>query len=436
MSSLRPESHVAHQSRRDKLRVQQLEYFPNNLEQLSAHQDLLQVRNVRNANMLYEAAFYSPEMVNFPTSLNSLTAHRDSECREYASFSNSSDPTPANVGSQQGCDWMVNYASDSVVDEGKPNSFCGSGINDVSSYQHYVKPKYKGLEDVEHSINNPIGEISSNENQKLLGGMHLPSSLPIYHNTLQDVVKSASMRTHGSEMASPVHQNIKEAARGIWAGGGNELVLLPNFGNQSNLLHFDNAESWKDRSGHNFPQWSGELGFLPNRCDEESRPFWTDLNSQGLSLSLSSNPQSELPITQFGKGNGSDDKLQSRAGESEDHQYSKSVKSGNLCPTPKSSIITITEESGNSLKETVGIFPNIGYKNVGPLGPFTGYATILKKSRFLNPAKMLLDELCSLTGPKFAKACDMSEKVSREAGASTSADAVNAIENEDHCQGK
>lgn len=30
----------------------------------------------------------------------------------------------------------------------------------------------------------------------------------------------------------------------------------------------------------------------------------------------------------------------------------------------------------------------------GPLGPFTGYAAILKGSRFLKPAQLLLEELC------------------------------------------
>lgn len=41
---------------------------------------------------------------------------------------------------------------------------------------------------------------------------------------------------------------------------------------------------------------------------------------------------------------------------------------------------------------------------VGPLGPFTGYATILRSSKFLRPAQQLLDEFCSaVTGSKFTK---------------------------------
>lgn len=34
-----------------------------------------------------------------------------------------------------------------------------------------------------------------------------------------------------------------------------------------------------------------------------------------------------------------------------------------------------------------------------PLGPFTGYASILKGSRFLKPAQQLLEEFCEVAGP-------------------------------------
>lgn len=42
---------------------------------------------------------------------------------------------------------------------------------------------------------------------------------------------------------------------------------------------------------------------------------------------------------------------------------------------------------------------------VGPLGPFTGYATILENSKFLQPAQQLLNEFCSVVtgGSKFTQ---------------------------------
>lgn len=35
-------------------------------------------------------------------------------------------------------------------------------------------------------------------------------------------------------------------------------------------------------------------------------------------------------------------------------------------------------------------------RNTVPLGPFTGYASVLKGSRFLKPAQQLLDEICDV----------------------------------------
>lgn len=61
------------------------------------------------------------------------------------------------------------------------------------------------------------------------------------------------------------------------------------------------------------------------------------------------------------------------------------------------SLISVVRTSaigqGTSILESVE--PLTGYhRQTGPLGPFTGYATILKNSRFLKPAQQLLDEYC------------------------------------------
>ncbi|KAJ4911532.1 BEL1-like homeodomain protein 9 [Raphanus sativus] len=39
----------------------------------------------------------------------------------------------------------------------------------------------------------------------------------------------------------------------------------------------------------------------------------------------------------------------------------------------------------------------VASRSSGPLGPFTGYASILKGSKFLKPAQMLLDDFCSVS---------------------------------------
>ncbi|VFQ92794.1 unnamed protein product [Cuscuta campestris] len=70
---------------------------------------------------------------------------------------------------------------------------------------------------------------------------------------------------------------------------------------------------------------------------------------------------------------------------------------------------------------------------VVPFGPFTGYATILRSSRFLKPAQQLLDELCSYSGHMglITRTSEHSEKVWDEVNLSS--DVVNAANT--YCMG-
>ncbi|XP_048324369.1 BEL1-like homeodomain protein 8 isoform X2 [Ziziphus jujuba] len=285
-----------------------------------------------------------------------------------------------NNNPQQSLDnWVVNYGT--------------SGGNSVGS---------------ESGQNNPmfVRELNANINP-LKSSCYSGYQDLQYHNTLEDVVTaSASRNQAGIEISSLA----------------NELVLLPNFVNQSTGLRFDNAAAAVDHH-----QWSeGELGFnIGKKIDEEYRNVVTDSNPpQGLSLSLSSNPPSKLPATHFdGCGGGSED------------LHSRSMKSGYLCSIPKPSIIS-KAGGGKSLQDIVGISSANAYRNTGPLGPFTGYATILKSSKFLKPAQQLLDEFCCITvgSKRFETGGDLSERISREvsvsASASASVDAMDAIETE------
>ncbi|XP_042430732.1 BEL1-like homeodomain protein 8 [Zingiber officinale] len=98
-----------------------------------------------------------------------------------------------------------------------------------------------------------------------------------------------------------------------------------------------------------------------------------------------------------------------------------SVAAGPSSAHPKISICDRAfTGSGGSLQDVVG-------RGAGPLGPFTGYATILKNSRFLRPAQLLLDECCSsVTGSKLSKRCygtadPPSEKDSESIGCASAA---------------
>ncbi|XP_042959165.1 BEL1-like homeodomain protein 9 isoform X2 [Carya illinoinensis] len=467
MSSFRPDLHVAQQSRRDKLRVPQgsnptlrLEDFPDNLEQLPfnlrLNPDLVQVRNVNNASLLYDPTVYSPEMVNISMKSNVISMQRDAMVHqeidaaqigrpivaEDAPFANSSLPMSSNfnplskasiepqncgdwksLGSQQNCDWMVSYASGSVGSESNtPSPMFFGEVSNISAYPKYMKPSYNEFQDVRSPLKNPCSEISGQDGQK--HSREMPFTSVVYQNSFQDGFLSASNRTHGIEMASHVQQNVRDTARGTWAEGVNELALLPTYGNQSDVLCFNDSSAWTNRPVGNCHQWGGQLGFPVKKSDGELRNIVSDSNPQGLSLSLSSNSTSKLPVAQFGEGCGSED-LHSRATVSKDPQDLKAMKSGYFCAVAKPSIIS--KGCGKPLEDIVGISSNT-YRNTGPLGPFTGYATILKSSKFLKPAQQLLDELCGTSGSKITKTCELSVRMSGEVR--SSGDALNATETE------
>ncbi|KAL0875028.1 hypothetical protein Bca101_024733 [Brassica carinata] len=50
-----------------------------------------------------------------------------------------------------------------------------------------------------------------------------------------------------------------------------------------------------------------------------------------------------------------------------------------------------------SAAEAAAAAVTVASRSSGPLGPFTGYASILKGSKFLKPAQMLLDDFCSVS---------------------------------------
>lgn len=311
MSSLRPESHVAQQFLRDKLRIQQhFQEFPNNLDLFNM--DLVQVRSVRNANMLDEPAVYSSQIPNFEVEPSRLML------QQYGSFPHSlvdnndiHDSPQKEVRLDLG-NWR-NSAPHQVTD------------NWIVNYSNNSLP-------TDHYLNNNVDHAY--HHQQLSTVMHHTPS-PLYQNT-------SMINGHVSDMASLMQQQTDNQV--TWAGNACEL------------------ESWK--------------------------------NPQSLSLSLSSNAQtqSKVHVSQFEEGCSSD------------NNNIQCVKDN------KPSIVS--RDIGKSLEEVVGLgiaasktTTTTSYRNVGPLGPFTGYATILKSSKFLKTAQQLLDEFCCISG---LRTCDAS----------------------------
>ncbi|PON46329.1 Knotted like homeodomain transcription factor [Parasponia andersonii] len=217
---------------------------------------------------------------------------------------------------------------------------------------------------------------------------------------------------------------------------GNELALLPSFVNQSTTLRFDNSGSSSSQMENHQDE-----PYQKREQDHHAELLRTS-HLQGLSLSLSSNPQSAttLPNVLHPPHHLGDHHQESKPGDKSGYVVSVSM--------PKPSIISKACGS-KSLQDIVGNINNASnpYRSSGPLGPFTGYATILKSSRFLRPAQQLLDDFCRSKGGINVKiACgEVSERISGGGGGgggvsgcvsasavsgSCSGDAVNAIETE------
>ncbi|KAF5751558.1 hypothetical protein HS088_TW02G00573 [Tripterygium wilfordii] len=123
-----------------------------------------------------------------------------------------------------------------------------------------------------------------------------------------------------------------------------DAVTLASYGTQGLDL-----ASYQERLKEIYGQGQG-LVLLPE--SSMANDDHASIASQALSLSLSSNPPRNLHESQLA--------------EAYHYDYSKSVKSGR------------------------------SFNGTGPLGPFTGYATILKSSRFLKPAQEILNEFCNI----------------------------------------
>ncbi|XP_010940614.1 uncharacterized protein [Elaeis guineensis] len=371
MNSLRQEPHVAQQSRREKLRVQHSPCQPPTHRQFPGSSagnsdpipDLAPVRDVyypasamldlsaRAHNLPLagaEASMIGPLPPSFHEASGSLTRAGD-------------PPSPCLWRGQPNCDWMV--PSFVAAGSGAPAMITNPL---VSPSVCHPKPGFLGCRDASSELSN------QETHQQQYGDLHFPSS-QFYHHGLQEVVTSSSSTAgnHGHELASIVQpSSVREPGHPCsWVDSGNELLLLPSYGEQPNTV-------WVSRPP---AQWNAEGGFARGKVvGEVFNTVGSEGGTQGLSLSL--NPVADLPVGQLGERFG----LPNEAGQSGPH--------------PKSSICD--RGYGVSLQGIVSSSVD-ARRGAGPLGPFTGYSTILKSSKFLKPAQQLLDEFCSaVTGPK------------------------------------
>ncbi|KAL3530546.1 hypothetical protein ACH5RR_009868 [Cinchona calisaya] len=405
--------HVAQQSRRDKLRVhhhsnpsQNADIYINHLEQFSGHDglnpDLVQLRSFRpSGNLAYEPVLFSSEMLNLATNSQALSHSLPSNINSSAKVSG--DPqncsTWKSIGSQESCDWIANYTSGSAGIYSNTNPiFVGEGLsgslkvnNNPSTSALYLKPNSSyGYHEIRSSVTGPPGEISS---QKNYGNAHF-NSPSLYHNNTFQEVSSAAIMTQELEVAALSQPHTKESARVPWTNGGNELVLLPVYTDQSDVI---------SRRADECRRWSGDLDYSEiKNADRGHRTIANDsLNTQALSLSLSSVPVSKPHVCQTGERINTEDL--------------RTLKSDYSCFDAKQSYDFKVLESVH--RDLVGN-PSFAHRGAGPLGPFTGYAAILRSSRFLMPAQQLLDDCCNVVGQNSSKMLESPEKFLNEIRAS------------------
>ncbi|KAK8581449.1 hypothetical protein V6N12_071673 [Hibiscus sabdariffa] len=390
MSRFRPESHVAQQSLRDKLRVPQSEDFPNSL-----NPDLVHVRSVRNDHLLYPDVI-SSGIFHVSSSSNVLPTaqeHRQMLSEAQSDFSKFSASSKVS-GDPHGCgNWKstVGYLSGLVGRETNQDPrFLGEGelntarASNICAATQYLKPSY--------------------------GNPHFASP-SFYQNASQDVVTAAFIGTQELDVASQEHQNVREA---------NRCSRMDYSGNQANPLQFGDADAWMNRR---------ELGFLASKSSVELRTAASDATTQGLSLSLSSNPTSKIcgaDATQFSEDQYGYDGFHSRPAGFKELQDSETLNLDSFCSTQKPS--STGKANGKSIQDAGATSSNYVHRQTTPLGPFTGYSTILKNSRFLKPAQDLFDEFCHFTNSKPLTVCDTSDGLSGYINALGSGDSPNAVD--------
>lgn len=380
------DSHVAQQSRRNKLRVQNSEnfdeHYTNNLDQLSVHPDL--IRNIKYGAMSYDPACFSPDAVNYGSRNESLVTADDVAVANLShpissnlnlSAAKEGDPHNCNnwksLGSRQNCDWIVN----NLHRNSNPTSISESSSNPLfSGGEGRSLLKVNNISPPSFSMKQP-GSYGYNHDIVLQSSLAANPSPYNYQSTLQEIVTSAGVGSQGQDM---VRYNGKDS---------NKLVL-PNYNDyQVNQGRPCDGADWVNRPMEVFRNQNRED--LADKSIREHLAVGDGFVTHGLSLSLSSVSQTSIRHEgQFGDRNGITD-----------HPLDlKPFKSDYLCSSSRS--LVGSKVYGINRQNTVGITAVPHRDAAGPLGPFTGYATILKNSKYLNPTLQLMDDLCHVTGSK------------------------------------
>ncbi|KAL6510935.1 hypothetical protein OROGR_022059 [Orobanche gracilis] len=176
-------------------------------------------------------------------------------------------------------------------------------------------------------------------------------------------------------MGSIQQKSSEEIGHGSW---------VVNSGDHSGLKGSDGSISRPDE-GH---QWNGELDHFAAAKRNSI--------TQTLSLSLSSIPSPIIHSTEMAE-----------------RDNAVGLQSKNVTGCSNAQVFRIPNlPCGNKISMETQAFST--HRNPSPLGPFTGYATILRSSKFLRPAQILLEEPCGVVRPKNDEVCEGLDKILEE----------------------
>ncbi|KAH0715548.1 hypothetical protein KY285_008463 [Solanum tuberosum] len=308
MSDQVSEFHEAQHSRRERLRI------TNSEELVIIHQPY------QYGNISYDPSVVlsSSEMINFSSTTTSSTGGLQHSSCGWNNVTNFNSSGSGGIETSNNLSPMFVGVGVGGVEGG----VLSASLN-LNSSTIDVKPYfYGGYNEMQQSVS-VSDAITSNAEF---------SSSVLYHDTLQEVVKSATVGNQG----------VDTRRVGSWME------------NESGLM----VSNYMDQSHHLYDKNCG-LGsnFRTNVSDNSS--------VQGLALSLS--------------------------------------------PVPRTNTLQMEKRNNVIVPENFAI----AHRSAVPLGPFTGYATILKSSKFLRPAQQLLDELCELAAgsSNVVKCSNFSKKV-------------------------
>uniref|UniRef100_A0A7N0VC40 Homeobox domain-containing protein n=1 Tax=Kalanchoe fedtschenkoi TaxID=63787 RepID=A0A7N0VC40_KALFE len=346
------QSHVAQQSRREKLRVQHQHRSPSRaggdrVDDYTSSLEVVQPVFSRDLNQVGDNEINADvNLMYHPTRISSEQA---------CSFAgNSTNLVLSGVDGSlrpRRENYMENCGVWKSVGGSRENASVGVAT-DLSAFEMRAKLSTTGQLQSQFQY----GEVSFDPQSD-------------YRNALSDEVTTAVAEL----------QSVGGSTCDYWGsyGGNHEHVrIVPYGGYQLDGEPLPNGSTW-----------NGEMSSLHSRIDQ----MVVDSHSQGLSLSLCSNPATTMVAgSQYGDARIPQSIPLRTIANISYEENAKAVGRTNF-------IRTANVGQGDSLQDQVG--PSSSYhRQSGPLGPFTGYATILKSSKFLKPAQQLLNEYCGVIG--------------------------------------